>query len=668
MPDANKNNNDYEGKVRVKNGSSGLSEFVKRPLPTDEEIEEFEEVVHEEAREEAIDDSLSEIYQDEKGDIVDVKRLSIKKKRGFFFKMLNLIFLLAILVGLGYGLYYYIFRGGSDATALNLSLSGPEKVIAGEEFFSTLSYKNLSRADASQVRVEVTYPENFIFLDSQPKAGEKDSVWQLDKLAVGESGEIKIKGKIINQKETNNVLLAKITYTPENFSSEFKKEASWTFFVADIGMDINFDYSSSVLVGQESEIAVKVKTQENNFLPQFKLTIDPLENMEIISVAATETEEKEAGQNLKIEKARAGVYNISEIGEKEREFKIKYKLSKKMVDEQEIVMRFQNLAEDDKTRSFLEKKIKVEVMKSDLNLTLIINGSKNDQAVNFGDRLNYSLVYNNKGETSMKDVVLMAVLESDFLNWKTLAEENNGREKGNTISWTKEEIPALAELEPDKEGIIDFSLEVVSFKEAAAMVGRSFQIKSYVQFSIGNSEEFSSGENVDNRSNTIINKINSDLSLKEEVRYFSADNVPVGNGPLPPKVGETTSFKVYWTLGNNLHELNDAKVEVILPEYVNWDNKNRTSVGLINYDSDSRKITWEIGRLPITVYRADAEFNISITPADSDRNKIMVLLPEARVTAIDSETEGAIISVAKAKTTKLEDDDIAGMSSDGRVE
>ncbi|MDD5291453.1 MAG: hypothetical protein PHZ04_05135 [Patescibacteria group bacterium] len=665
MPNINKNNG-FNGKIKVRNGNSGLSEFVKRPLPTDDEIEEFEEAVHEEAREGEIDESLSEIYQDEKGDIVDVMKLNIKKKRGFFFKMLNLIFLLAIFAGLGYGFYYYIFRGGSDATALDLSVSAPEKVIAGEEFFCTLTYKNLSRANANQVRVEVTYPDNFIFLDSQPKASEKDSVWKFDTLATGESGEIKIKGKIVNQKETSNVLLAKITYTPENFSSEFKKEASHTFSVEDIGLDINFDYSSSVLVGQESEIAVKVRLKENNFLPQFKLTVDPLENMEIISVAAVEAKENKADQNLKIEKVRPGVYNVSEIGKEEQEFKIKYKLSKKIADEQEIIMRFENLAEDDKTRSFLEKKIKIEVMKSDLNLTLIINGSKNDQAVNFGDRLNYSLVYNNKGETSMKDVVLMAVLESDFLNWKTLKEENNGQERGNSLTWTKEEIPALAELEPNKERVIDFSVDIVSLEEATAKASRSFQIKSYVQFSIGNSEEFK--ENLDNRSNTIINKINSDLSLKEEVRYFSADNVPVGNGPLPPKVGETTSFKVYWTLANNLHELNDAKVEVSLPEDVNWDNKNRASVGVVSYDSDSRKVTWQIGRLPITVYRADAEFNISITPADSDKNRIMVLLPEARVTAVDNETQGNITATAKAKTTKLEDDDIAGMSSDGRVE
>jgi len=196
-------------------------------------------------------------------------------------------------------------------------------------------------------------------------------------------------------------------------------------------------------------------------------------------------------------------------------------------------------------------------------------------------------------------------------------------------------------------------------------LGKNFQVKNYIQFSIGNIEDFK--ENIDNRSNTVINKINSDLTLKEEVRYFNEDNIPVGGGPLPPEVGETTSFKVYWVLTNNLHELREAKVEVSLPDYVSWDNKNRTSVGTVSYDGSNHKVIWQIGRLPITVYRADAEFNISITPREEDINKIMVLLSGSGISAVDNETGGFINRKTGAKTTKLEDDEIASLNSDGRV-
>jgi len=661
-----KKSENYSEEVVVRKEKSGVSDFINHSLPTEEEVEEFEKIVEDESRESEIDESLSEIYKDEKGNTVDVGSLNIKKKQGLLFWFLNIIFTLVVMAGLGYGAYYYIYHNASDSTALDFSVAGPEKVLAGEEFFATVEYKNFSRVSVKNARIEITYPENFVFLDSLPQASEKNSAWQINDLPVGASGSIKIKGKIVNGKGTNNILLAKMLYTPENFSSEFKKESSRAFLLEDIGLDFDFSYSSSVLAGEENEIAVKIKSQEKNFLSQFKITIDPSENLELISVATT-AKEKESEPALIVEKTLPNSWNISGLGKDEQELKIKYKINNKVTDNQDIVLRFEN-SDGDKSYSFLENRINVEVMKSDLSLTLIANGSKNDQAVKFGDKLNYSIVFANKGKTSMKDMVIMAVLEGDLLDWSSLNDENKGGEKGNSIFWTKEEIPVLAELKSDEEGVIDFSVNIASFDEK--YLGYSvndLQIKSYVKFSIGN-QPISQNGSTDNRSNTIINKINSDLSLKEEVRYFNQDNVPVGTGPLPPKVGQTTSFKVYWTLTNNLHELQDARVEVILPANVNWDNKNRTSVGTVKYDAGSRKVTWQIGRLPISVYRADAEFSISLTPTESDRNKIMVLLPGSKASALDIETQGQIESATKAKTTKLDDDEIASMNSDGRVE
>ena len=114
-----------------------------------------------------------------------------------------------------------------------------------------------------------------------------------------------------------------------------------------------------------------------------------------------------------------------------------------------------------------------------------------------------------------------------------------------------------------------------------------------------------------------------------------------------------------------MHELKDLQVIADLPAYIQWDNKNRASVGSVEYDSETGNVVWKIGRLPNTIYRADAEFNISITPTIDDVNKIMVILPGTIVQAVDYETKDSINKTASAKTTKLEDDDI--VESDGRV-
>ncbi len=667
MTKTNKENQNSDKSIKIKRGESSLKEFIRRPLPTEEEIEEFEEIIGEEAREGEIAEGLSEIYQDDKaGDGLDANRLDIKKKRGLLFWFLSIIIFSGFLAAAGYGVYYYVFSGGSDATAIDFSIQAPEEVVAGEEFFYDLNYKNVSGVGVNNLNVELTYPDNFVFLDSSPTVQEKNSFWRIDNLPARGQGVIRIKGKLINIKDSDNIVLAKITYTPENFSSEFGKEASASTLVSDIGLETQIDYSSSALIGEENEIIIHLKGKEKNFFQQFNLAVEPADNLEIVGVAGV-ADNNEADKKLAVEKIKPTVWRISNLLTEAQELKLTYKINEKTSEEEEINLRFEQNVDSEKNLVFFEKNIKQEVVKSDLNLTLIINGSRNDQPVNFNDPLNYSLVYSNKGETAMKDVVMMAVLESDFLDWTTLKDPSQGREKGNTLTWSKANREELADLEPGEEGTIDFSIIVINFRETD--LGKDFTVKSYAQFSVGEEEDSSASaeEEVDNRSNTIINKINSDLSLKEEVRYFNADNIPVGDGPLPPVRGETTSFKVYWKLTNNLHELQDTKAEVILPDYVSFAGKERAAVGAVSYDSANHKVVWQIGRLPTTVYQADAEFNISITPREEDFNKIMVLLSGAVVSAVDSETGGTINKKYSAKTTKLEDDEIASLSSDGRV-
>ena len=106
---------------------------------------------------------------------------------------------------------------------------------------------------------------------------------------------------------------------------------------------------------------------------------------------------------------------------------IRFKFIDKKSPSQEVILHFEQPAGTDKFYQFLEKKISYEVMKNDLNLIQIINGSRNDQGIDFGQTLNYSIIYKNKGETEMTDVVIMAVLESDFLDWSTLQDEKRGR-------------------------------------------------------------------------------------------------------------------------------------------------------------------------------------------------------------------------------------------------
>ncbi|MFZ4631596.1 MAG: hypothetical protein ACOYL8_00120 [Patescibacteria group bacterium] len=648
-----------------KQESSGLSAFVERPVPSEKEVVSFERALNREVRGQEIDDNLSEIYSDKKGSLVDVKKMKIKRRQLLIIRLFRNLIILTLLAGLAYFSYTYFLGMSNDSSSLELKITAPEKIIAGEEFSYKIEYHNPSKFILGKVYLEIQYPENFILTSSSVAPQSGNYGWNLPDMDAGGSASLLVTGKIINKPESVNVISGRLSYTPVNYSSQFKKEASASTLISGLGFQVDLQYSNTAFINQDNSMNIVLSDIKNNYLGDFNLSFSLPEETNA-SVSSTSLSAASSSSDMKkiiIAKTGGASWQVSNLTQElgPQEIPLSYHIASKL-DNPEISVRLEKKLEDGQSYIFWEKTFKPELVKSDLNLTVFINGSKSDGALNFGQALNYTVSYSNKGDNTFRDVVIMAALKSDFLDSNSLVMEKEGEVNGNSIIWTKKEIPELAEIKPGQEGEINFSLSLLPYKETD--LGKNLSVTSYAQYGVNN--KATTGE--ENKSNTIVSKINSDLSLSEEIRYFNDDNQPVGSGPLPPKVSEKTSFKVYWVIKNNLHELTDARVIFSLPDNINFDENNNTNVGQILYDAATRQVIWEIGRLPVSVYRADAEFSISLTPNETDKNKILVISSGSSISANDTETMNIITKKTSPKTTKLEDDDIAGMNNSGRVQ
>jgi hypothetical protein len=646
--------------------SSSLSAFVERPVPTDKEVSSFERVVGREMRNQEIDNNLSAIYTDKKGGLMNVQTMKIRHRQLFIIRLFKNLLILALSLGVVYFAYSYFFDRTNDSSSLEIKISAPEKVLAGEEFSYKIEYHNPSKFALTKVNLEIQYPENFILVGSSIVPQNGNYGWRLPDIDPGASASLSITGKLINKADSVNIISGRLSYVPLNYSSQFKKEASASTLITGPGFQADLEYNNTAFLNQDNTMTLIISDIVNNYLGDFNLTFSLPEETNV-SVASSSDKLSSSSdlisKKITITKSGGVSWQISGLNQElgRQEIPFSYKIGTKL-DNPEISVRLEKKLEDGQSYIFWEKTVKPVLVKSDLNLTLFINGSKNDNAINFGQALNYTLSYNNKGDNTFKEVIIMAALSGEFLDFNSLNMEKPGEVRGNTIIWTKNEIFELAEIKPGQEGEINFSLNLLAFKEGD--LGKDLSVTSYAQYGVNNRPV----KGDDNKSNTVISKINSDLSLSEQIRYFNDDNQPVGSGPLPPKVGEKTGFKVYWVVKNNLHELAETRVVFTLPSNVEFDDKTSTNVGNIAYDPNTRQVVWEIGRLPVSVYRADAEFGISITPTENDRNKILVLSPGSTVSATDTETKNVITKKTGPKTTKLEDDDIAGMSNSGRVQ
>jgi len=97
--------------------------FTTRPLPQANETKNFDHYLNGSVTNETINNSLSEIFEDDNGKRVNVKQVTIKPKRTFFTWVGIVVFYLLIIGLIGGGIYYWFVHRNSDATALDIQIS-----------------------------------------------------------------------------------------------------------------------------------------------------------------------------------------------------------------------------------------------------------------------------------------------------------------------------------------------------------------------------------------------------------------------------------------------------------------------------------------------------------------------------------------------------------------
>ncbi len=603
----------------------------------------------EELREREVEDSLSEIYQDDAGRNIDVQKISVRPRR-WWLKIILFLLYSAIIIAIGYlGYRYYISYQAKD-DLFTVVVEADKNLTAGREFAYTISYHNKGRLALEDVEIKAEWPKSFIFRGADP-ATTSLNVWHIGHVPAEGSGQIVVKGILLNKIGENNQVHLTSSFRPANLSSAFVINTTYNVILTDSVLAVGISAPDVLAIGRDNEVIISYQEKEESLVDNVQLIMNDVDWAEV----------KLFDGDQEIQSTGNFRWTLPTPSSELKSLKLVIKPSEQESRLEILSFRLEtNIGE----QSYLidSRDFDCHLVNSRLNLLLKINDSNADSGVFAGTPLNYRIDYVNQGDTTLKDVKIIASLEGAWLDWSSLKDSQQGQIKGQTIIWSKKEIPSLALLKPGASGSIHFSINVKDWKNGDK--NDSGEIRSYAYYQIG--DKVIEKPTDEEKSNTIINQLNSDLSLTESVVYFNEDNIAVGSGPVPMVVGETTNLKVYWRISNSLHDLRDVEVIGELPDYVDWGGKNHSSVGELSYDADSRQVKWHIDRLPANSQEVSGDFSISVTPRPDQKNQIIVVLPGSTITAIDNVTQARLEFTTQAKTSRLEDDTI--VQTDGLVQ
>ncbi|MDO8669329.1 MAG: hypothetical protein Q7K65_03480 [Candidatus Buchananbacteria bacterium] len=589
---------------------------------------------------------LTEVYTDGDGEIPDLTRLEKNERplwKTIIYSLIGVFSVLLVVAILGFFVFSKLETNNFTNERITLKLETPITVVSGQEGIYSLTITNKEKVDLYNLELELFYPDNFEHIDSLPKAsGDKNNKWSFSGLKVGESQKIELKGKMIAAINSTQTFRGVLNFKPSNLNANFKQETIVDVVVASSVLSLTVNGPEKILANQEAEYTLNYENLSDEDYSDLQVVVDYPESFVFESAEGKASNETNNTWDLKELKA----------GEK-GEIKIKGNyLTAETGGNRNFVARILLKYKDDYYPQSEETFI-TEVIKDQLSLQLIINGSAEDQSINFGDLLVYTIHYKNTGEDNLENIQIKAKLDSKILDWNTLQDDNNGVISSNSIIWTGRHISKLLKLGAGEEGDISWQIRV---KDASAVndpsIGK-FSVESSTSATASQGGELNGESSVTTK--PIVNSINSDLGLTVAARYYNEDNIPLGLGPIEPRVGESSTYNIYLELSNNLHDVENVQVVAKLPSNVSWSNKENHDIGDFSYNAATSEAIWNISKLKKSSEPILASFNISIKPATSDRGRILILIPSINMSAKDSNTGTTINSSVKAITTAFDD-------------
>lgn len=603
---------------------------------------------------------LDNLYQDGNGRLLNLSRLEKKRRSRLYPILIIAVFLLFLLTAaswLGFFLFGQSQKFSGDK--IQLTIEAPQIATSTEEIIYLIKYRNLENTALAKAELSVYYPAGFNFVTADPAPlNSFHNIWQLGTIGPGQKGEIQIHGFFLAARNAEQTLQATLNYTPANIRAEFQKTANIATKLDGTPFALEITGPAETNSGDTIEQIIKYRNQTNQPLRNIQLTIAPPPTFVVQSAEPAPPQPNY-------------LWPIAELApQAEQLIKIKGSYTTEADGPQELKTKIGLLDQQGNEHIQNEANFTTSVIKGEITLQLTINNAAANQTALFGDVLKYSLAFQNTGAMIMEDVEIKIALETtsaaekSLLDWSNLEDKNDGAISGKQLApewrlgnivWDKEQISALAKLQPGDKGSIDFQIKIKDYEDFPPNALANFQIKNTAFLS---ARRVTDKKVFEVKSPLLTIQLNSHLLFSNQARYFNDDNIAVGTGPLPPVVGQATAYQIFWSLNNTFHDLTALQIQATLPENVSWQDRINATTGVINFDEDKREVIWTVPQLSKTA-KAFASFQVGLMPTAEQSGRTVSLLNPAALSVTDQITNGQISKITPLLTTNLDNDPFA---------
>lgn len=530
---------------------------------------------------------------------------------------------------------------------VTVAVDGPKYGESGKLLVYTISYKNENRVALKNATLHISYPDSFTALDDPnfQKSGNTGGIVNIGEIKSGVTGQFFLKGRAYNPKGTLIYVKADLSYTPANFNSQFDSLAQADINVTSTPVELEIMAPQSVSSGDAVDYQVNYKNTGQKDFENILIKIDYPDGF---TYGKAEPLPSEGNNTWYIGHLAAG---------QEGKIVVSGRLDGSQGDIKNVVAHL-GLMDRGQFFAYNEEKSTTSIGASPLSISQTVNGL-GSLNVDAGEALRFEINYANKSNLGYRDVIITERLDSPVLDYASLHLDGGAFDmKNKLITWKASDFPELRALNPGQNGTIRFSINVKDVIPVANANDKNFIISSLAKID-------SPDIPTPIRSNKVVAGNEMDMRLNSKivlgVKGFYNDTVIPNSGPIPPQVGQETTYTIHWQALNVSNDVTGARAEAVLPTGIAMTDKTFPDNPHLTFNDRTNTLTWELGNLSagtgIITAPQEAVFQIKLTPSPDQANASAVdLLGPVTFTAKDTFTGTDLKVTTEKKTTILQED------------
>ena len=567
----------------------------------------------------------------------------------FFTKLLiaSIVFCL-IAVGLG---AYLFFNGANliSANNIDINISGPVSIPGGAPVTFNIQVTNKNNVDLESADLAVDFPAGTT--DPADSTQELKTYRELlGDIKAGNSAQKAVAAIMFGEENLQKQIAVSVTYKVKGSTTLFTKKTSYDVLINSSPIVVTVDSYTEITSGQEFDLKVKLKSNSQDILKNVLLKGNYPFGFTFISSSIKPLSDNATWKIGDIPPGAERTITIhGKVQGEDGETRVFHFLAgaQSSTDPKSIGTQYMTV---DHTMT---------MQKPFVSLGIAINNTDgpNDFVGQFGQNERVTIKWFNNLPTTVSNMVITAKLSGSAYD-KTAVYPDQGyfNSATNEIVWNQQTTSGFESVGAGESGEVSFSLIPKDTSTAANPL-----VNPVVTVTAGVAGNRTEGQSVPEKLSSLATRttrVSSNVALTG--RVLRTIGPFVNMGPIPPKVEQSTSYTVVWTVDNTSSAVNNAQVIAGLPPYVKWLGQVSPSTEDVTYDENSGVVTWNIGNVNTYTLnssrRREVYFQISFMPSINQADQTISLVNQSTLTATDSFTGAQLQSKQDYLTTRFSTD------------